>query len=113
MFGNSIDLTTPAEKLEGLLWWSHSSDERTLQLGDRAGSRSSSWRVTVARVQQPKSNSSDPADLQAWCDDCEQMFLREEGKTTAFLAFNKMSVVCDQCYGRAKQLHTPPAEKPN
>ncbi len=51
-------------------------------------------------------NSSDPDDQQAWCDDCERVFLREDGKTGAFLAFNEACVVCDRCYARAKALHS-------
>ena len=47
-------------------------------------------------------NSSDPNDLQAWCDACERMFLVEQELSEAFLQFNDMSVVCDFCYARAQ-----------
>ena len=40
-------------------------------------------------------NSSDPADLQAWCHACEQLFLLEGDKTPRFEEFNQMAVVCD------------------
>jgi hypothetical protein len=33
-------------------------------------------------------NSSDPDDLQAWCDACEEMLLSEGDKTEAFLKSN-------------------------
>ncbi len=51
-------------------------------------------------------NSPDPDDLQAWCDDCEQMFLREKELTPAFREFNDFAVVCEACYARIKKLHT-------
>ena len=51
-------------------------------------------------------NSSDPDDLQAWCDACEAMFLREDGMTEAFLEFNGMTVVCDTCYAKHKARHS-------
>ena len=50
-------------------------------------------------------NSSDPSDLQAWCDECEKMFLHEGDKTETFLAFNQMAVVCDRCYAELKNKH--------
>jgi RNAse (barnase) inhibitor barstar len=53
-------------------------------------------------------NSSDPDDLQAWCDACEEMFLSEGDKTEAFLKFNHFAVVCVACYERLKQLHSAP-----
>ncbi len=51
-------------------------------------------------------NSSDPDDLQAWCDLCEAKFLEEGDKTDAFLAFNRFAVVCIECYARLKRQHT-------
>src|SRR4051794_12109485 len=45
-------------------------------------------------------NSSDPDDLQAWCEACEEMFLREGDKTEAFLKFNNFALVCVDCYAR-------------
>ena len=53
-------------------------------------------------------NSSDPDDLQAWCDACEEMFLREQELTEAFREFNDFAVVCINCYARLKTLHSAP-----
>jgi hypothetical protein len=50
-------------------------------------------------------NSDDPDDLQAWCDDCEDFFIREGDKTEAFLAFNDFAVVCVDCYVRLRSRH--------
>lgn len=57
-------------------------------------------------------NSSDPQDLQAWCDECEQMFLREQDMTEAFREFNGLTIVCDACYHRLKALHSHRAPAP-
>jgi hypothetical protein len=54
-------------------------------------------------------NSDDPDDLQAWCDDCESLFVSEEGKTRRFLEFNDFGVVCVDCYGRLKARHSSAA----
>ena len=51
-------------------------------------------------------NSDDPSDLQAWCDDCEDLFLREGDKTEAFLMFNNFAVVCVDCYAQMKSRHS-------
>jgi len=51
-------------------------------------------------------NCSDPDDQQAWCDACEEMFLREQALTDAFKKFNDFAVVCVACYARIKQLHS-------
>lgn len=51
-------------------------------------------------------NSSDPADLQAWCASCEQLFLSEGGKTSRFVEFNRMALVCDLCYQELKDRHS-------
>jgi hypothetical protein len=51
-------------------------------------------------------NSDDPDDLQAWCDECERMFLAEGDKTPAFREFNDMAVVCDRCYASLKKRHS-------
>jgi hypothetical protein len=51
-------------------------------------------------------NSSDPEDLQGWCDDCERMYAQEGDRTPAFKAFHKMVVVCDRCYRRIRKRHT-------
>jgi hypothetical protein len=53
-------------------------------------------------------NSSDPNDLQAWCAECEKMFLLEQDKTPAFCEFNRMAVVCDFCYESLKEKHSFP-----
>lgn len=51
-------------------------------------------------------NSSDPNDLQAWCDRCEKMFLAEGDKTPAFEAFNDRAIVCRSCYRAFKAKHS-------
>ena len=51
-------------------------------------------------------NSSDPADLQAWCKSCEAMFVQEGDKTEAFEAFNDRVVVCVDCYPALKENHS-------
>ena len=51
-------------------------------------------------------NSDDPSDLQAWCDDCEDLFLREGDKTEAFCRFNSFAVICVDCYSRIKASHS-------
>lgn len=50
-------------------------------------------------------NSSDPTDLQAWCDSCEQFFLGEGDKTAKFVEYNQMALVCDLCYQNLKARH--------
>ena len=50
-------------------------------------------------------NSDDPDDLQAWCDDCEDLFLRAGDKTDKFLKFNNFAVVCVDCYVRLRGAH--------
>lgn len=51
-------------------------------------------------------NSDDPKDLQAWCAACERLFLQEGALTDAFRKFNRMSIVCCQCYANAKVRHS-------
>ncbi len=51
-------------------------------------------------------NSDDPNDLQAWCDECEEMFLAEGDKTPAFEEFNDRAIVCVICYDECKALHS-------
>jgi len=51
-------------------------------------------------------NSSDPNDLQAWCEDCEEMFLHEDDKTEAFCEFNNRQIVCAACYLDLKSRHS-------
>jgi hypothetical protein len=53
-------------------------------------------------------NSSDPDDLQAWCDACEQFFLHEGGLTAAFERFNDRKIVCVACYEAIRLRHTQP-----
>ncbi|MEN9844555.1 MAG: hypothetical protein RLZZ612_2384 [Pseudomonadota bacterium] len=52
-------------------------------------------------------NSAEPDDLQAWCDECEALFLREGEMTEAFRKFNDFAVVCQGCYGLFKSRHAP------
>lgn len=47
-------------------------------------------------------NSSDPDDLQAWCDACERLFLEEGSLTPRFREFTGMCIVCDFCYAAIK-----------
>ncbi len=51
-------------------------------------------------------NSSDPDDLQAWCDQCELRFAEEGGMTPRFRSFNNMAVVCVACYEELKREHS-------
>lgn len=61
---------------------------------------------TLDRVVGFVENSDDPNDLQAWCEDCEAIFISEGDMTEAFLKFNKFSVVCIDCYARLKARHS-------
>jgi hypothetical protein len=56
-------------------------------------------------------NSADPNDLQAWCEECEEMFLAEEDKTEAFEAFNDRAIVCGVCYKALKSKHSKKSRK--
>jgi hypothetical protein len=51
-------------------------------------------------------NSSDPSDLQAWCDACEDRFLSEQALTPAFETFNDRAIVCVVCYQNLKAKHS-------
>jgi len=51
-------------------------------------------------------NSSDPDDLQAWCEACEAFFLQEGSLTEAFKAFIDPAIVCDFCYTLLKEKHS-------
>jgi len=51
-------------------------------------------------------NSSDPDDLQAWCDECESLYLREGGLTAAFEEFNDRKIVCEFCYQFFRARHS-------
>ncbi len=53
-------------------------------------------------------NSSDPHDLQAWCEACELKFAEEDGMTEDFKAFTDMKIVCTECYAEAKSRHSKP-----
>jgi len=55
-------------------------------------------------------NSSEPNDLQAWCSKCEALFDEEDGMTKKFRAFNKMSVVCVNCYETSADYHSVEAQ---
>jgi hypothetical protein len=48
-------------------------------------------------------NSSEPNDLQAWCDACEQLFEREGEMTEAFREFSGIHLVCVFCYATIKE----------
>jgi hypothetical protein len=46
---------------------------------------------------------SDPSveqedDYQAWCDECEDLWMREKDWTDVFRAFVNLRIVCDECY---------------
>jgi hypothetical protein len=58
-------------------------------------------------------NCTDAANLQAWCDECERLFISEEGMTEAFRKFNDFKVVCSECYANARAKHSPIASNPN
>lgn len=51
-------------------------------------------------------NNEDPNDLQAWCNECEALFLEEDGLTQRFRAFNDFRVVCEICYASLKARHS-------
>lgn len=51
---------------------------------------------------------SDPDDPVAWCNDCEQLYVREQEWTDALKQFADLKVVCDACYARLKKLHSAP-----
>lgn len=57
-------------------------------------------------------NSSDPDDLQAWCDACESLFLEQGGMTATFREFNRMNVVCDFCYAATRARQAPQSVPP-
>jgi hypothetical protein len=51
-------------------------------------------------------NSSDPDDLQAWCDECEAAFLQESGLTPEFETLNDRKIVCESCYQDLRERHS-------
>jgi hypothetical protein len=51
-------------------------------------------------------NSSDPDDLQAWCNECEGFFATEGAMTERFKAFHGHLIVCDFCYAAFKIRHS-------
>ncbi|WP_298756720.1 hypothetical protein [uncultured Psychroserpens sp.] len=50
-------------------------------------------------------NASDPHDLQGWCYDCENLFLKEGEMSDKFLKFSSANVVCTTCYDELKTFH--------
>lgn len=50
-------------------------------------------------------NSDDPNNLQAWCNDCEALFLEEGEITDRFRQFCDIAVVCIECYESFKAFH--------
>ena len=57
-------------------------------------------------------NSDDPNDLQAWCDECEDLFVREGDKTKKFLKVNDAAMVCVACYAQLKSRHSRQPQAP-
>ena len=51
-------------------------------------------------------NSSEPDDLQAWCNECEQFFAAEGSMTDRFKNFHGHIIVCDFCYEALKTRHS-------
>ncbi len=51
-------------------------------------------------------NCTDPDNLQAWCGECERLYISEEGMTEAFRKFNDFKVVCSECYAAARAKHS-------
>ena len=50
-------------------------------------------------------NNSEPGDKQAWCQKCEELFLKEGELTDEFKKFNDMAIVCESCYDIIKLKH--------
>lgn len=50
--------------------------------------------------------SDDPDDLQAWCDECEHLYLTEGQRTDRFNAFCDIKLVCTGCYAEIKERNT-------
>ena len=57
-------------------------------------------------------NNDDPNDLQAWCEACEQLFVREGEMIAEFRKFNDMTIICDFCYAQLKEKHSQPSSPP-
>jgi hypothetical protein len=56
-------------------------------------------------------NSDDPNDQQAWCDNCEQLFLREGAMTDEFRKFNDFAMVASiaaRSYERCMRISPTP-----
>tara|TARA_B110001454_G_scaffold219201_1_gene251859 strand:+ start:835 stop:1266 length:432 start_codon:yes stop_codon:yes gene_type:complete len=51
-------------------------------------------------------NNDDPNDLQAWCEQCEVMYLKEKGLTVEFEKFHELQIICDLCYQTLKSKHS-------
>jgi hypothetical protein len=50
-------------------------------------------------------NSSVPGNLQAWCQKCEKLFLKETALTENFLKFSDLACVCEKCYAEISKKH--------
>ena len=50
-------------------------------------------------------NSSVHGDYQAWCNDCENLYLKEQERTDKFKAFCDFAIVCEDCYMEIKNIH--------
>jgi len=50
-------------------------------------------------------NSSNPADLQAWCYDCENLYEQEGEMTPKFREFHDLTMICTECYATIKGIH--------
>ena len=51
-------------------------------------------------------NNDEPDDQQAWCDDCEALYVKEQEMTAKFRKFNDFAVVCVGCYADIKRKHS-------
>ena len=50
-------------------------------------------------------NSSEPRDYQAWCNDCESIYLEEQDRTAKFEEYSDPAIVCEECYMEIKAIH--------
>ena len=51
-------------------------------------------------------NCAEPGDKQAWCAQCEELFVEEGELTDRFRKFNDFALVCDTCYETIKATQT-------
>jgi hypothetical protein len=91
------------------------SEESPLSIKCRHGNRPAAvvcghMLLTTDRVLGFVENGSDPNDLQAWCDECEQFFLRDQALTDEFEKFNDRKIVCDLCYAEMRARHSKPQQ---